>query len=785
MSRKIILLAFILSFLITPAFMADVWAWSNGGYSADPSNPDYGTHDWIAHHALDWLPDQEKQYILDNLAAYLYGTELPDNNQAADGIGDTTKHHIYYWSNENLQDDAAAVRASEEYYDTLKFLKAKDYAKAAKNAGIMSHYIADMAVFSHVMGSGTDWGAEVHHSDYETYVNGRTSSYSAEFNFYLSFDGSLITISAYDAAKNLAYDTTFDVDGDLTCVWMDRNYNWDNPSFKNRATESLNLAVNYITDVLHTLYTQGQNSQSTTAHIVINEVEQNPPGTDAGYEWIELYNPTSNVVDIGGWTVSTTTGVTVTLKIPSGTRITAGGYSVVTYGSQWLDNEDESVILRDSGGNEVDRTPTLSNTNNDGRSWQRYPNGRDTDSSSDWSFRTSTKGVSNGGEAPEPGMDKTPPTTTDNYDGKWHNTDFTITLTATDDLSGVDETYYKINDEPTRTVSADGQPLITTEDANNKLEYWSVDNAGNEESHHILIGIKLDKTAPAANAGVDQTANEDTVVTFDGSASQDENGIATYTWTFIDATPQTLSGKNPTYTFATPGTYIITLKVTDPSGNYATDTVIITVLDVTKPIANAGSDRTVNEDTPITLDGSASSDNVGITAYTWTFTDVTTKTLTGEKPTYTFNMPGVYTITLNVTDATGNWATDTIVITVADVTKPVANAGQDKTVNVGTTVSFDASGSSDNVGIVSYEWDFGDGTMGIGATTTHTYTKPGTYTVTLMVRDKAGNSVTDTMTVTIQEVAAPAPIPWWTIGVIVAVGTAIALTALRLLRHKT
>ena len=53
-------------------------AYSNGGYSTDPSNPDYGTHDWIAQHALDWLPTREKQYILDNLAAYLYGTELPE-----------------------------------------------------------------------------------------------------------------------------------------------------------------------------------------------------------------------------------------------------------------------------------------------------------------------------------------------------------------------------------------------------------------------------------------------------------------------------------------------------------------------------------------------------------------------------------------------------------------------------------------------------------------------------------------------------------------------------------
>ena len=259
MSRRIIsyaCLVFLLTSITTSVFVMNGLAWSNGGYSADPSNPYYGTHDWIAQHALDWLPNEEKQYILDNLKIYLYGTELPDNGQAPNGIGDTTKHHIYLNSDKAITDDAAAVRASTEYSNTLNFLKTKDYAKAAKNAGIMSHYIVGMAVFGHVMGSSTDWGAEVHHSDYETYVNERTSNYGAEFNSYLSFDGSLAMISAYDAAKNLAYDTTFDVDGDLTCVWMDQNYNWNDSTFKNRAGESLNLAVNTIADVLHTLATE-------------------------------------------------------------------------------------------------------------------------------------------------------------------------------------------------------------------------------------------------------------------------------------------------------------------------------------------------------------------------------------------------------------------------------------------------------------------------------------------------------------------------------------------------
>jgi hypothetical protein len=91
-----------------------------------------------------------------------------------------------------------------------------------------------------------------------------------------------------------------------------------------------------------------------------------------------------------------------------------------------------------------------------------------------------------------------PPYTIHNYDDSWHTTDFTIMLSATDDeFTIVKDIYYIINDGPTKTVSINGQPFINTEDNNNKLEYWSVDNLGHEElPHNVLNGVKLDKTAP-------------------------------------------------------------------------------------------------------------------------------------------------------------------------------------------------------------------------------------------------------------------------------------------------
>ncbi|MEM3618275.1 MAG: hypothetical protein QXK47_04275 [Candidatus Bathyarchaeia archaeon] len=120
------------------------------------------------------------------------------------------------------------------------------------------------------------------------------------------------------------------------------------------------------------------------------------------------------------------------------------------------------------------------------------------DSSGDWRIRISSHGVYTFILTIQLlSEDLVPPTTVASYNGLWHNKDFTIYLSASDDLSGVAETFYRINNGPTQNVSFHGHPLITTEDDNNTLEYWSVDNSGKEElPHKILTGIKLDKTKP-------------------------------------------------------------------------------------------------------------------------------------------------------------------------------------------------------------------------------------------------------------------------------------------------
>jgi len=247
---------FCLAILVASLVAVPAWAWSNGGFSTDPSNPKYGTHDWLAHHALDWVPDDLDFWVRNNLAIYLYGTELPDNGNAAlgDGIGDTHLHHVYYRSNGDLQDDSSARRAREAYDKALSYLVAGDHGNAAKWLGVMAHYMSDLAVFGHVMGKPTDWGEEKHHSDYEQWVDGRTDRYDSPFVVLLKFDGRLEQSSAYDSALKLAHDTTFDSTGKgRTAKWMDDNYDPSDQSFQERVGESLSLAVNLLADITYTM----------------------------------------------------------------------------------------------------------------------------------------------------------------------------------------------------------------------------------------------------------------------------------------------------------------------------------------------------------------------------------------------------------------------------------------------------------------------------------------------------------------------------------------------------
>lgn len=94
------------------------------------------------------------------------------------------------------------------------------------------------------------------------------------------------------------------------------------------------------------------------------------------------------------------------------------------------------------------------------------------------------------------GIDNQHPITEHDYDGTWRKSSFKVNLTATDGQgSGIKSIKYKLNDSYEKSVEVDGQPSID-EQGENKLEYWSIDNAGNEEPHKILSNVRLDRLPP-------------------------------------------------------------------------------------------------------------------------------------------------------------------------------------------------------------------------------------------------------------------------------------------------
>src|SRR2546425_12001331 len=180
-----------------------------------------------------------------------------------------------------------------------------------------------------------------------------------------------------------------------------------------------------------------------------------------------------------------------------------------------------------------------------------------------------------------------------------------------------------------------------------------------------------DNVPPVANAGPDLIVNEDTTVTFDGSASTDNVGIASYTWTFMDGTMETLQGATASYVFATPGTYIVTLTVRDADGNIGTDTVTVTVRDVTPPVVTVSSPSDGASIPGSTVIVASATDNLAVVRVEFLVDGVPLGNDTSAPFEWSIAAgslkDGNHTLMVIAFDAAGNSASATVHVTVANV----------------------------------------------------------------------------------------------------------------------
>jgi len=169
----------------------------------------------------------------------------------------------------------------------------------------------------------------------------------------------------------------------------------------------------------------------------------------------------------------------------------------------------------------------------------------------------------------------------------------------------------------------------------------------------------------------------------------------------------------------------------------------------------------------VNFDASASTPPAGasLTSFSWTFGDGNSGT--GEITSHTFTAEGTYTVSLVVEDSNGNAdvATTTITVDATPTTDPIAIfTASPLTGTAPLLVDFDATASipPTDATITAYDWDFGDGSTGTGAITSHTYATEGTYTAELTVTASNGNTASTTTTITVDPTPVGDPVAAFT-----------------------
>jgi PKD repeat protein len=211
--------------------------------------------------------------------------------------------------------------------------------------------------------------------------------------------------------------------------------------------------------------------------------------------------------------------------------------------------------------------------------------------------------------------------------------------------------------------------------------------------------------------------------------------ITNYAWSFGDGA--TASGQIVNHTFSAAGTYNVTLTVTNDRGVMASTAQLLVVATTPPPTALfTPSTNTPAPDQPVNFNAGASTAAPGhtIARYDWNFGDGATGS--GINVIHTFHFPGVFTVTLTVTDDVGQRGTASQSMNVA-LANPTARLTVTKT--VGLTIVADGSQSTGGgSGVISnYNFTWGDGTntQGPNASVSHMYLLPNTYSVTLTVTD--------------------------------------------------
>lgn len=261
----------------------------------------------------------------------------------------------------------------------------------------------------------------------------------------------------------------------------------------------------------------------------------------------------------------------------------------------------------------------------------------------------------------------------------------------------------------------------------------------------LVLTIFICGTASAVNVMITSDTTSATVpgtITFTGSVSGNETDVTVWSWQFTrvgdpsSATPMVGSGRVVTKTFNRAGTYRAVLYTMVDGQNFQSNPYDVMISESDFAPVPEFEASPVTGTAPLTVTFRDSSKNLP-TNWHWKFGDGATGT--GQTVMHTYTEPGTYSVTLAIENPAGKF-TKTFSNHITVTTPPAPLFSVDRTSGeLPLTVRFTDESTGD---ITSWYWDFGDGSTSTLRHPTHTYTKKGTYTVTLTVENRYGTATT-------------------------------------------
>ncbi len=236
-------------------------------------------------------------------------------------------------------------------------------------------------------------------------------------------------------------------------------------------------------------------------------------------------------------------------------------------------------------------------------------------------------------------------------------------------------------------------------------------------------------------------------------ASDPDGNTLTYSWTCSEGS---ISGTGSTASWTAPstiGTYTVTVSVSDGKGEPVTQSVSVTVINRNPEISSlTATPATVNSGGSSTIRCTASDpDNDTLIFDSWISTG---GSISGTGSTVTWTAPstfGIYTVTVTVGDGNGGTATRSVSITVTNHNPEITSlTATPASVFTGGSAIIASAASDPDGDTLAYSWAYTGGSIsGTGSTVTWTApSTPGVYTVTAIVSDSKGGTVTRSISIT-------------------------------------